>query len=974
MANAHPEELFRYVRVRGATTDMATPILVTPPPGFTSRTLRPIPGEPDHPPGLNARPAPASSAGSAVAGPPPTVGPSSADDGLQALGEALARGDPSALEQARATPPPTTEQIASLWDGLAEALLNPGRHAEATSLTNSLRAAWLCERLSGNGPSDEVLLEEAREAVVHLRPVPSDPAPPPASPPAAPALPSSPAQPSAGDRKAELDSLAQLIREVQAAPAKLVQQPLATDSVTAADRSISRSFFSRRSETSTAKPATTTEIGYDLSGLSPASRVLAQRLGGGESSAQLLDRAEAEVERLSRAMAADAPSGQRIVVSGGMASVVSLPQRDSEAAAQIEDTARDISPQIATKCPVRVRGVAEFLRVEQTLVEYRAGELAHVENVLQGEMKERLARSLTRSEQTVVEETERTEETERESQTTSRFDMEKEAEKALSTVAETHGGISASVSATSGYATVVVEGNLGFSSQSTGNEVAKTATKFSQSVTNRALDRIKTRVAQSRTSKTLAEFEDTARHVLDNRGGADHVVGAYRWIDKVYSARVMNYGARIAIEVLIENPGAFLRPTQARRDIDLPRPLDWNGHPFGPLTSPKDVDRFNYAYFAGLYGAEVKPPPRDVIFVSKAEARPPEILGDAVHVAGEIEIPDGYESVRFYGRGNLVRPFSMNGSPGMRVFLNSAELTFGPYSANSAPLNDCTGRVAYAIASWTRMYSMTIAIECRLSTEGGQAWQLQTYAKIREAYDRLVQEARNESAQEQARQGVAIQGRNPLANAEIVRVELKKAAIWALCVGEQFWLDEEGMAVCPENGTTLPRLDSATCERLKLASLLESAIDWNLMTFQLLPYYWANACDWQERMGYADADPQYAEFLRAGAARIVVPVANGKAAALELLYFLNTGHRWTGSSPPPLLADPDGLAAYVESAALETGPPKPVGDPWTVVVPTALTVLECGSACVDGDLVAARLSPQGKKAKLVSSVAENPPQ
>jgi hypothetical protein len=124
-------------------------------------------------------------------------------------------------------------------------------------------------------------------------------------------------------------------------------------------------------------------------------------------------------------------------------------------------------------------------------------------------------------------------------------------------------------------------------------------------------------------------------------------------------------------------------------------------------------------------------------------------------------------------------------------------------------------------------------------------------------------------------------------------------------------------------------------------------------------------------MGYSDPDPAYAEFLRAGAARVVVPMANGKASALELLYFLHTGRRWTGIGPPPLLADPDGLSAFLESMTLDTGPPKQVGKPWEVVVPTTLTVLECGSACVDGDRIAAKLVPAGKKAKLVAGAPED---
>ena len=210
---------------------------------------------------------------------------------------------------------------------------------------------------------------------------------------------------------------------------------------------------------------------------------------------------------------------------------------------------------------------------------------------------------------------------------------------------------------------------------------------------------------------------------------------------------------------------------------------------------------------------------------------------------------------------------------------------------------------------------------------------------------------------------------DPLFNDALVRDELKKASIWAIGTGSPFWLDDGQWTVCQANGTTLPRLDADSCDKLKIASLLESAIDWKLMVYQLLPYYWANVCEWQSLLGVSDPDPLYAEFLRSGAARILVPLANDKAAALEIFYHLHTGQRWTGDVAPPVMAGDEQLAAILESQALEENWPQPVGDPWTMRVPTSLTVLECGSACVDGDAVEVKLSPVGKKGIMTSGPA-----
>ncbi len=957
-------ELFRYLRVRGlAAGSAAAATVIAPPAGLGYGVLTAASASPGSIVGLPV----ARKAIATLPIKPPGV------DAFIVLGRILADGgerEASMLALAQAAAPAASEQIVWLWDSLALTLLSPARHDDSEDLANALRSVWLCDRLrelksQPEARSREHILKAARSAVVHLVPI-TEPAEAPTEAPA----PSPNPPPAVENPKTTIAAMEYLITELRNAPLKLVERPLPESAALPLDRSDTFGWFGFRQRMA-ALPTTYTALQSDLSGLSVGSLALVRNLGGLEiTPAMLIDRAESRITSAARSLAAMPDRGYRLVVSGGVRTTIRLPMHD--AADEIVGQAPTHGGAIGhihslapVKCSVRVRALAEFLRVEQTLDCYQANELAHLENMLQGEMKERLTRSLTRSEQTLIEEAEREEETQREQSTTERFQIENNAQKALTSVAETHGGVSASMSATGTNVTILVEGNLGFSSQSTKEEVEKTATEFSKSVTSRVLETVKTRVSEKRISQLLNEFEDTSRHVLDNRGNSDHVVAAFRWVDKVYSAQVMNYGARVAIEVLIADPAAFLRPTQTG-SIELPTPLDDASHPLGPLNSARDMTRSNYAYFASRYGADIKPPLPQTAIVSTAEVRPPDIYGGAVHVAGQIDIPEGYAAVRYTVRGDLVNWWYVTSPATMRVFVAGAEAAFQSYTVSSAPLNYCTGKLPYALASWTRMYSMTLTVECELMREAFEGWQLESYLKIKAAYDRAVQAAESAAAQEQARQGIVIQGRNPLMNDQIIRNELKKAVISALCVGAPFWLDGSGTVVCEVNGTTLPKLDEQTCQKLKLASLLESAIDWKLMTYQLLPYYWANACQWQELMGYGDADPLYADFLRSGAARVVVPVANGEAAALELLYFLSTGNRWTGSGPPPLVSDMEALAAFVESKEVEDNAPIPVGDSWRLTVPTSLTVLECGSACVDGDKVAAPLIPAGSKTKLVA--------
>ncbi len=972
MSTTANEELFRYVRVRGLTrAGLEKAKVVTPPAGLRYQVLAQRP----------------ESAGGGIGLPlnrasTPDLGTNKEALARLEIADKAVNGELSITELMSNRVSLSDEAVAWVWDSLGLALLDTRRHDEVQGWMNTLRIQSVhSEQETANMRPEVNTLEDAtallRSVQIHLptfrtENLTSD---------TTSALEANPGHP--GDDHsdapahdhllAEVHDLSKLLDELHLAPIKQVEEPLAANVVAAMAESQAlaqeqalaseprrpfwQRWFSPDPEPPPPAPPPKTQLvlRQDTSRLSADAHTTIARLNLAAAEAPEIQRAaEKRIHELSALLAARTLPHTRLSVRSGM--ILQIKEDFHTMAGEHG------APKAPTRCSVRVNSVAEFIRVEQTLDKYLAGELSHIENILQGEMKERLTRNLTRSEQTLVEESEREETTERENKTDTRFEMEKESERALKDSAEKHGDISASLSATNGTATVVVEGSLGFSTQTSKEESEKSATKFSQNVTTRALDRVKKRVFEQRTTRMLKEFEDTSRHVLDNRGGDGHVVGAYRWVDKIYTARAMNYGSRVAIEVLVENPGRFLRPLQGQHDTHLPPPLDDQSHPVGALNSAFDIKPTNFTYFAALYGADVKPPPARTTFVTAGKAQ--QLDGNpALHEADEVEIPEGYKAVHFWGTGFNREAYGKKDI--VRVYVGNVFRALVQQGIVDGALPAYTGMLAYGLQSLTLGYTFVLSIECELLPEAFEAWQLATYRKIRDAYEQAVHDAHQSAAQEQARQGINIQGRNPLMNEEVIRTELKKAVISALCVGEPFWLDEGVYEICEANHTTLPRLDKDVCAKLKLASLLESAIDWKLMTYQLLPYYWENACNWQNLMGMSDSDPLYAQFLQAGAGRVVVPLANGQTAGLELLYFLTTGKRWQGSDPPPVTGSSKELAAILEGSDDDKDWPQEIGK-WEVKVPTSMTVLESGSACVDGAAVAAKLEPLGQPGSLKS--------
>ncbi|MGH9187402.1 MAG: hypothetical protein ACRD0U_16565, partial [Acidimicrobiales bacterium] len=72
-------------------------------------------------------------------------------------------------------------------------------------------------------------------------------------------------------------------------------------------------------------------------------------------------------------------------------------------------------------------------------------------------------------------------------------------------------------------------------------------------------------------------------------------------------------------------------------------------------------------------------------------------------------------------------------------------------------------------------------------------------------------------------------------------------------------------------------------------------------TYRLYPYFWGRKQNWLDVFPLDDIDPKFTDFLRAGAARVVVPVPVEYKDAV--LWFLATAEPWTGG-PAPTIDDP----------------------------------------------------------------------
>lgn len=139
---------------------------------------------------------------------------------------------------------------------------------------------------------------------------------------------------------------------------------------------------------------------------------------------------------------------------------------------------------------------------------------------------------------------------------------------------------------------------------------------------------------------------------------------------------------------------------------------------------------------------------------------------------------------------------------------------------------------------------------------------------------------------------------NPLSARDFERAEIKRASIMLL-TGQAF--DQFGSTVeTAASGPTDVNFADADAEG-RYIQFIEQAFEWRHMSYAFYSYFWGRKSEWPNYALEDDVDALFAQFLRAGAARVVVSIRPGFEDSVR--YFLKEGKPWNGGEPP--VVDPD---------------------------------------------------------------------
>lgn len=581
-----------------------------------------------------------------------------------------------------------------------------------------------------------------------------------------------------------------------------------------------------------------------------------------------------------------------------------------------------------TKGSVAPAGIADLLVVKQQLIGYEGMDIAHIENVLKGERKLREHSHRETSEVVTLTETETTKSEERELETTDRFEMTRETATTIKEDIAVKAGlkVSGKYGPTVEFA-VSAEGSYNRSKE----EATKTATKFSQDVTERSSKKISERVLQRVQTTLTTETIEKNSHELNNVPGTGHISGVYQWVNKVYQAQMFNYGLRTMFDFMVPEPAAFLIQAMVNAHnsaMTLQKPPDFN-------LTPSQITETNYASWVKVTGATDVAPPPEIYRTKSADFK----AGGGEHDAnynhsGQIAIDDGYKAI--FGSVGVVRNiWEADNSVDIVLGRRTQRMSDGNWMWTTT-LDEERDTIPFGIDTFhCSQVAVVIEVKCVRTDRALEKWRLETHAKLQTAHKQQVADYEEKLKALQLQAGIAIHGRNPASNLAAIETELKKNCI-SILTDQHFDLFD---AISTSWTNNLPEIDiyEAAGEG-PYVRFFEQAFEWEHMSYVTYPYFWGRKSQWDERIAYEDPDPVYEDFLKAGYCRVSVPARPGFEGAID--HFLTFGETWNGG-PLPSISSPLYLPIADEIAERldRPGDEIPQGDPWKVRIPTNLVHL-----------------------------------
>jgi len=568
--------------------------------------------------------------------------------------------------------------------------------------------------------------------------------------------------------------------------------------------------------------------------------------------------------------------------------------------------------------------IGQLKMAKYRLLRYQQGEVAHIQNVLKGEKKKIVNRSLTNTgEQTVQQNNNSTENSDVTHETTNELLVEAQKTVAALTKTFTYNNLTT----TYGPPTQALLNGSYSEAITPGTPVPEDNSSFAKLVVNKTLSRINNTVLKSRSFAKFSETEEISASIFNNTAGIGNFRGIYRWVNKVYRVSVHNYGNRFLLELLVSKPAADFIASQATlNNITLTKPLSPQQQT-PAVNSFTDISLANYVQLLSYYQiTKTILPPQQTLSVSATL--------NASETEKYIAIPAGYTATSAVITGQIAAGATITAITGI---IGTVPFSVAGGTPTTETLNSETGQVYVAVIGpnlpasapvQPQNFILNATVTCTVSPTKQNEWQVAVYDEITQAYEKMIGEYDNNIT----RFAMTGQQTNPL-----LLNNIERSSLYRTCMA--MILDVATVKTGSEPSITPPLL---MVNKQRYIQFAEEALEWDEMT------YFFDDQPSPLSYGQQGRDDSLRPFLQADGAVVFLPVR--PSFNLQMLYYLTTGVIWPGHYPfVPVNTTDTQTATHVKKVKNwdESGKKE---KHWDITLPTTMQVIQDSSQLPDYSL------------------------
>lgn len=440
--------------------------------------------------------------------------------------------------------------------------------------------------------------------------------------------------------------------------------------------------------------------------------------------------------------------------------------------------------------------------------------------------------------------------------------------------------LDASVDAEGGFGPVSISTHVGYNVEESETVSREKTAKRSQEVTRKASTRAKKEHKITfRVTRDTGVEDESYREIVN---ATDEPV---RWdfhrVMKKWEIELYRYGLRMTYDIVLPEPGSYLLRQHLRlqtieQELAAERILP---------VAISSLTRESWRDLASEYGARLDPPPVEhVRTMATAQQGGKNVV--AVHHL-DISLPEGYEFESWDANGTRILEDRRRAAYiDTLEDQNNAALQWGlrhsnrfswKYLYDSSERGEVSARDSVAI---------TVIATGVLTSHALEKWQAESYDRLIDAFKSQRSTLVDRLEAERLTLRAELMNIDALKLRKLEKEEIMKGVL-RMMLGPHFRFYSERLPELtiedsgdlalydPETGVLRPGVGTELLMHGKIIRFLHHAIEWENINYVLYPYFWTDTDRWDFKQSLDHPDYVHRNFLRSGAARVVLTIRPG---------------------------------------------------------------------------------------------------